>query len=158
MKFIGLDPSLTGTGIICLNEKGELEDEQLIKSPASMDIEDRLKTINNIIQTLLDKYQDKKHKLFINIEGLSYQSTGDSFTQLAGLHYFIRINLYKKFDLEYMIIAPKTLKKFVTGNGNSKKELMLLEVYKHWGVSFKDHNLADAYGLARMSYERTING
>ena len=49
------------------------------------------------------------------------------------------------------IVSPGELKKFVTGNGNAKKELMLLEVYKRWGLSLTDHNLADAYGLARVA-------
>ena len=58
-----------------------------------------------------------------------------------------------KLNLEFKIISPTTLKKFVTGKGNSGKDIMLLEVYKRWNVSFSNNNLADAYGLARMAYE-----
>lgn len=49
------------------------------------------------------------------------------------------------------VIAPSTLKKFVTGAGNSKgKNVMLLATYKKWGVEFSNDNLCDAYGLARL--------
>jgi len=160
MRFIGIDPSLVGTGFVCLNEEGNIEGQELIKTTTTLEIEDRLKLINDQIQLLLDKYQIRytdgyKHTGLVYMEGLSFGSkNGNAVTQLAGLHYLLRINLRNRFNLEYKIIPPTTLKKFVTGKGNSKKELMLLEVYKRWGVSFKDHNLADAYGLAQMSYER----
>lgn len=49
------------------------------------------------------------------------------------------------------IVPPTSLKKFVTGAGNAAKDNMLLSVYKKWGKEYKDNNLADAYGLARMA-------
>jgi len=49
------------------------------------------------------------------------------------------------------IVAPTSLKKFVTGKGNSAKNEMLLAVYKKWGAEFHNDNEADAYGLARMA-------
>ncbi len=60
--------------------------------------------------------------------------------------------MFKK-NVNFKIIAPGTLKKFVTGDGRAKKDLMLLKVYKKWGVEFSDDNLADAYGLARHALE-----
>lgn len=49
------------------------------------------------------------------------------------------------------IVPPTSLKKFVTGSGSAAKDNMLLGVYKKWGVEYRDNNLADAYGLARMA-------
>ena len=68
--------------------------------------------------------------------------------------YYLRIFLFKK-KVNYKIIAPGTLKKFVCGKGkgHAKKNLMLLKVYKNWGIEFDDDNLADAYSLARMALE-----
>jgi Holliday junction resolvasome RuvABC endonuclease subunit len=49
------------------------------------------------------------------------------------------------------LVAPTSLKKFVTGTGKSQaKSQMLLSVYKKWGVELDDDNAADAYGLARV--------
>jgi crossover junction endodeoxyribonuclease RuvC len=42
-----------------------------------------------------------------------------------------------------------TLKKYATGKGTSKKQEMLLQIYKRWGVEFNDDNAADSYALAR---------
>jgi crossover junction endodeoxyribonuclease RuvC len=44
-----------------------------------------------------------------------------------------------------------TLKKYATGKGTSKKQEMLMQIYKRWGVEFNDDNAADAYALARLA-------
>jgi crossover junction endodeoxyribonuclease RuvC len=44
-----------------------------------------------------------------------------------------------------------TLKKYASGKGTSKKQEMLLQIYKRWGVEFNDDNAADAYALARLA-------
>lgn len=54
-------------------------------------------------------------------------------------------------------IPPMTLKKYASGKGNSKKQEMLLQIYKRWGVEFSDDNAADAYGLARMAAGASID-
>jgi len=51
-----------------------------------------------------------------------------------------------------VLVAPQQLKKFATGNGNSKKELITKEVLKRWGEDFNDSNVAEAYVLARMAH------
>ncbi|MCZ0981917.1 hypothetical protein O1L60_31395 [Streptomyces diastatochromogenes] len=50
-----------------------------------------------------------------------------------------------------IIIAPTKLKKYTTGKGTAAKAEMLLAVYKKWGVTYADDNLADAYSLARAA-------
>ncbi|MEW1675610.1 hypothetical protein AB0O47_20555 [Streptomyces noursei] len=51
-----------------------------------------------------------------------------------------------------LIVAPTKLKKYVTSKGTAAKAEMLLAVYKKWGVTYTDDNLADAYGLARAAH------
>ena len=88
----------------------------------------------------------------VYIEGPAYQATGQRILQMGAIHFITRLLLYRG-KVKFNVIAPKTLKKFVADNGNAKKELMLLRTYKKWGVEFEDHNLCDAYGLARMAVE-----
>ena len=49
-----------------------------------------------------------------------------------------------------------TLKKFAAGKGNAKKQEMLLQIYKRWGLEFTDDNAADAYSLGRLVSKTTI--
>lgn len=58
------------------------------------------------------------------------------------------------------MVPPTVLKKFVTSKGNAKKNEMLLGVYKQWGVTYADDNVADAYalrqfGLAYLGFEKS---
>lgn len=65
-----------------------------------------------------------------------------------------KLILRNSFEMEVgypTIVSPPTLKKFVTGKGNVKKNEILLGVYKKWGVELNNDNLADAYGLAKMA-------
>lgn len=168
MLYIGLDPSLTGTGIVCLDESGKIKDQKLIKTLSNDLIEDRLILIIDSIMEFIEKCAVRTtdgydHVLNIMMEGLSFGAKGNAVMQMAGLHYCIRIFLKKESTYEYSFInsyhvaPPTTLKKFVTGKGNSKKELILLEVYKRWGIEFKNNNLADAFVLAKMAYEENKN-
>lgn len=47
MIYIGIDLSLTGTGIVVLDEQGNVLDKDLISTKASQKIEDRLKPSKN---------------------------------------------------------------------------------------------------------------
>jgi len=72
--------------------------------------------------------------------------------QLGAAHYIIRVLLYER-NIDFSVVPPSTLKKFVTGKGNCKKDLVLLKVFQKWGVEFSDNNLADAYSLAKFALE-----
>jgi Holliday junction resolvasome RuvABC endonuclease subunit len=52
-----------------------------------------------------------------------------------------------------LVVAPGTLKKYVTGNGAAKKNTMLLNCYKKFGTSFEEDDECDAYCLARLGAE-----
>jgi crossover junction endodeoxyribonuclease RuvC len=69
---------------------------------------------------------------------------------LAGLHHIVRYMFYKN-KINFKMIPPTVLKKFVTGKGNCKKELILLYVFKKWGITIEDNNIADAYSLSKLN-------
>lgn len=155
--FVGIDPSLTGTGLIILNDNAEIIEQQLIStkhdSSNIYDIEVRILQIIDKISFILNI----KNLYGIYMENISWASKGEAFAQLASLNYAIRVFLYQNKIL-YNVIPPTSLKKYVANSGSAKKNLMLKEVYKRWGVDLNDDNLADAYGLARMALENFNNG
>jgi len=145
--FIGLDPSFNSFGVVVLDKQGGIVDQKIISSNTKFDIEFRLVSIEEQLQFLLTFPNSCCY-----IEGPSYYSSGKFALQMGALHYLVRVFCLKNSIL-YKIISPSTLKKFVTGVGNCKKEMILLKVYQKWGVEFSDNNLADAFGLAKMAFE-----
>jgi Holliday junction resolvasome RuvABC endonuclease subunit len=93
----------------------------------------------------------------VYIEGPAFASQGNAALQMGALNFFVRTFLRKK-EVDYKIIAPPTLKKWVTGSGRADKKQMIDKVEERWNIKFKDNNLADAYGLARMAMEEYKNG
>lgn len=53
-------------------------------------------------------------------------------------------------DLDWIEIPPKSLKVFTADNGNVKKDVIIKQVYKLWGIDTDDDNQADAVALCQM--------
>ena len=145
--FVGVDLSLTGTGLVVLDREFEILHKILVSTSPSINIEARILNIKDSII----KYFNKDSVIYL--EGLSFGSRGQSMLELAGLHYLIRAYLYQQ-NYYFKPVPPTTIKKFITGKGNCKKELMLLKVFKRFGIEFDDNNLCDAYSLARYATEQ----
>jgi crossover junction endodeoxyribonuclease RuvC len=146
MNFTGIDLSLNATGFVTIDKERLVIKEEIITSNPKEEIEDRIIHIRSEISKLIIE------ESIYYIEGLSYMSVSATMAQLAALHYAIRIYL-REIHIPFKIIPPTSLKKFVTGKGNSKKSLMIKNVYKKFGYDTEDDNLADAYGLAMMAFK-----
>jgi Holliday junction resolvasome RuvABC endonuclease subunit len=125
--IVGLDLSLTGTGIVIL-DNGSIMSKKLIKSKPTdkqplKEIQ-RLLTIKGEIQVEIERVKPS----LVLIEGLAFAAKHtSSVMQLAGLNYMVREYLALK-EYPFVIVAPTTLKKFILGKGIGPKELMILEV------------------------------
>lgn len=150
--FVGVDPSFNGFAIVVLDKNANIIEQKLIKSDSKLLIEERILQLEKEFSFIPNIVC--LHSVFI--EGPSFSSDGAFVLQMGALHYYLRIFLHKK-KTNYKIIAPGTLKKFITGTGNAKKELMLLNVYKKFGMEFSDNNLCDAYALSRYALEEYKN-
>lgn len=139
MRSLGIDASLTGTGIVLLN--GTEHNSKQFK-PTTTDIE-RLLEIEKQIISYLDYAPD-----IICIEGYAFgrSNRAHHMGELGGI---LRRRLYLSGH-HWIEIPPKKLKKFVAGNGNASKEVVLLNVFKRWGIEFTNSDEADAFALAKM--------
>lgn len=61
----------------------------------------------------------------------------------------VRFSLFMEGESP-LYVPPTTLKKFVSGSGAAKKDMMLMHVYKRWGITPATDNIGDAIGLAMM--------
>lgn len=147
MKIIGIDPSLSATGIVVLDENGSLLDAHAIK-PKKLRGMPRLKLIRNHIKELIVREDPE----LILIEGYSFGSRGRSIFNLGELGGVLRL-LFEDLELQYIDVPPTVLKKWVTGKGNADKEMMLASIEAKYGIKFDDDNIGDAFGLAKMGFE-----
>jgi crossover junction endodeoxyribonuclease RuvC len=150
--FVGMDPSYNGFAIVIIDKDAEIVDQILLKSKTKDEAEDRIIALEKGFSFVADLIGREN----VYIEGPSFSSSGAFMLQMGALHYYLRI-FFRKNNVNFKVITPNGLKKFVTGKGTAKKELMLLKVYKKWGVEFDDNNLCDAYGMARMALEEYNN-
>ena len=105
-----------------------------------------------------DKVSDESDKvsdeIIVNMEGISYGSTGSAaLADLAGLNFAIRMLLIEK-GIKFKIVSPISLKVFATNNAGATKEEMswawkLLDKEMQDIDKIKIDDLADAYFLCR---------
>lgn len=151
MLYIGIDPSLTATGIVVLTEDQPGHNALLI-SPGKRRGTQRLdylrrKTIAFLRSCRSGAGENCEPPVFL--EGYSFGSRGQGAISLGEWGGVLRLTL-RDLQFPFVDIAPAQVKKYVTGKGNSKKPEIAVAAYKKWGFEFSDDNLTDAAVLAKM--------
>ena len=149
MTVIGLDLSLTATGLVAVHNE-EIIERKIIKSkPNGVHTISELKRLL-IIRGEIWEVVERLQPQLVVIEGLAYAVRNTkSLSQLAGINFLTREWLHES-EISCLMVAPTLLKKFLCDKGNAPKDIMLLETFKRYGVSFDDNNLCDAYMLCQL--------
>lgn len=144
--YIGIDASLTGTGIAVLAATGKLIDHwTLSTSVKDGGLEVRLEEIHEHIKWLVG---DKPR--LVAMEGFAFGSANVAHT-LGAVAGVVRLAM-QQAKCPFILVPPTTLKKFATGQGTKMpKDQMAVHIAKRWGVMMKDNNQWDAYALAQMA-------
>lgn len=159
---IGIDQSLTGFAMTALNiSQPDAYETWVYKSPYY-----GVRRLSDIRWWMMSKFDfldgQQCRVTEIAMEGTVLAShSALKLGELAGL---VKLSIWDYFDgnLNSVIpfeeelrrplqIPPMTLKKYATGKGTAKKQEMLMQMYKRWGVEFNDDNAADSYALARLA-------
>lgn len=120
--------------------------------------------VKKIKECIYDNIQGRKqYKLYIVQEGISYGSSArtKSVFDLAGLNYMIRNEFIEKENILFFIAPPTHIKKFATGIGNCKKEL-IIELFKSVEPKLaeklpKVDDIADAYYMSKFARQIYID-
>jgi len=160
---IGIDQSLTGFAMSAVNiARPECHETWVYSSPYR-----GVQRLNDIAEWLAAKFdylEGNNNDIYdVAMEGTVVNSP--SATVLGELAGTVKLALFTIFDKDHpnqllrtpLQVPPMTLKKYVTGKGTAKKDEILLQVYKRYGVELSDNNAADAYGLARIAAECVID-
>ena len=166
MILMGIDQSLTGTGVSFL---GSIEKYFLLESGKtkgtkipSIDYTRRIREITQELKDLIVEYNPD----IICIEGMSFGSKSAVVFDLGGLSHLIR-SMLMDLKKDFIVIPPKTLKKYFTGSGNADKIAMITECQNR-GANipfFKnikkqkvfDDNVSDSYALASFAKDYINN-
>lgn len=111
----------------------------------------------NTIHSIIKEWtKDNPQKIYIVIEGISYGSVQrtKSIFDLAGLNYLVR-NKFINNDYIFTIATPSEIKKFATGNGNSKKEIMidLFNIsHPEFNIIPKIDDISDAWFMSNYAF------
>jgi hypothetical protein len=159
---IGIDQSLTGFAITALN----VDNPQCYETWVYKSDYNGVKRLHDIRWWMEDKFDtlDAKGCRVVDIAMEGSVLASQSALILGELAGMVKLSIWSYFDGNTNIyipypdhlrtplqIPPMTLKKYATGKGTSKKQEMLLQMYKRWGVEFNDDNAADSYALARLA-------
>ena len=145
MIFLGLDLSLTGTGISLIEDSGislysKTCTNKLRGTSRLIYIRDQVDEALSIAEAL------QPGEVRVSIEGYAYGATGKAFDigELGGV---VRV-LLAEHQVEPLIVTPQAVKKWATGMGRGGKVPVGVALYKQFGLEFSDDNTADAFILA----------
>lgn len=143
MKIVGLDLSLTATGVA-------LADGSLltIKTKPNADRMARISEIRKGVLRCLDFLGHGRVDMVV-IEGYSMGSRQGSH-QLGELGGAIRMMLHDQ-AVPFVEVAPTRLKKYATGKGNADKDAVLVKAVRTFTPGPANNNEADAAWLRDMA-------
>lgn len=150
--YVGLDQSLTGTGVCVFDGEGKLLGNTLISTKpgnAPLDEVARFTTLWSKFYEFVNSISAGR-MVCVVMEDFAF-SQAHQMAALGGLGWFFRIML-SRTPWHFATCSTGTLKTVATGKGSSPKEMIILGVYKRWTFEASDNNVADAYVLGKLSW------
>lgn len=148
MYVVGCDFGLVKSGIVILNEQGNLVSQALIRVKSRS--AQRLVDIEAGFDQLIAPYEE----VLVVVEGYAYGAKyqRESLAELGGVmrRYFC-VN-----ELDYWVVPPTMLKSYITGNGKASKNYMKKCTKERWDLTFRSDDVCDAHGLARLGQQMLV--
>lgn len=145
---LGIDPSLTGFALTALSTLDDTYVTWVYGSKLR-----GVARLTDIADWLIGRIAQLHSGFTCDLMNVAMESgvvRSSAALAIGELHGVVKYALAQD-DIYPLQVPPASLKKYVTGKGNSGKSEMLLQVYRRWGVEFNDDNAADSYGLARIA-------
>ena len=148
---VGVDLSLTSPGI-CVGRSRINYQCESFQPPGPNKFPSHQHRCNYIAEEIIKKIQpwtSPLSNLLIVMEDYAFGASGHTFA-IAENGGILKYKLLHELGLppaSLVVVSPGQLKKYVSGNGNASKALMMKEVFKRWSYDAADDDEADAFGL-----------
>jgi len=161
LRILGIDLSITSTGYCVMDEKGVVKIGSIKTKPnkASFDPWDDQNRYQHTVDNLLSIITA------FDIKGIYLEAPAFGAYDMSGRQAMLRgvfmQRLYTNSLIYPINIAPTKLKKFITGTGTAKKNLMGESIRRRFSnelqnVSFTNDDEIDAYCLAKFGQVSTL--
>lgn len=140
IRVLGLDIS-TQTGVAVVDFGRSLIHAEEICFKKSTGLE-RCGLIAGRVGEVIEQFSPT----FAVIENYGFGNS-NTLATLVEIGTVVRYFLYQE-GFPFMLVAPTGMKRFVAGAGNATKDMVMMKVYKRWGIEPATNNIADAIGLA----------
>lgn len=152
MAYLGIDQSLTGTGVALISQSGALLSATTVR-PKKLRGAQRLVFIRDAVRNFVALATEPVH--CAAMEGYAYDVNGNNMFELGEAGGVMKVLVSDMLPTApLLVVAPASLKKFVTGNGAAGKAEVCAFIYRLWSVDFdseKENDRADAFGLAQVA-------
>lgn len=146
MRIVGLDLSLTSTGIACV-DGGTVRLKRVTSKPSGATLTDRSRRLRGLVATIWPYLRDAD---LIMVEGPAYGSKTGSMHDRSGLWWLVTGRATGS-SLQVVEVPPSCVKTYATGAGNADKDRVLAAVIRRYPhVEVDGNDCADALVLAAL--------
>ena len=139
VMILGVDPSWSGTGVVRSDGAGAL-----LSAPKA-EFSCRVERLDYLGGKLLPLARGCSLAV---VEGyaMGSRTRPQQAGELSGHYRWLLWGL----GIRVLIVPPKTVKKWATGNGNASKAQMIEHALERWAYKTDNDNMADAYIMYRL--------
>ncbi len=150
MIIVGIDPSLTGTGIAIVDTDDRLVIEVKTHNTKGTRADTIPQRLDRLRRLVADIVTDAFHADLVVIE-VPAMSKANSGTSMLNGFWWMLVSALDAAGRRIATAQPTSLKKYATGKGNASKDTVILAVARRFPHAyFTNNNEADALVLAAM--------
>jgi len=150
-RYLGLDLSLTGTGLCVLDAEGAVVAMARVGSDLTRGVHERerIERLIVIAEAVLRvaRAAQAEGSLAVGVEDYAFSRRNGALVDLGELGGVVKTQLWLALGVEPVRIPVSTARKSVLGRGNLPK-VAVIPALAQRGYEFEDHNIADAYVIA----------
>lgn len=153
MKVVGIDPSLTGTGIAILEgAHGQFSKRGSTGNVTKDSWSLRYGRLRGLAESVVNEavYESGRTPHLAVMEGPAYDTKGVGKFDNGGLWWSI-YDCLAESGVDILIVTPKQRAKYATGNGNAHKDVVISDAIRRYPqYEFRGNDQADALILAAI--------